>query len=76
MGPDGKNILHRNVLIMRKLSLCLGLMIILKMKYYFETQNNWEILNLKNSMKEVNVDNAWEKLKNRIEKDNERDNKY
>jgi len=37
---------------------------------FFETQKNWEILNLKNNMKEVNVDNAWEKLKNRIEKDN------
>jgi ferric-dicitrate binding protein FerR (iron transport regulator) len=36
---------------------------------FFETQKNWEILNLKNNMKEVNVDNAWEKLKNRIEKD-------
>ncbi|MGE0090070.1 MAG: FecR family protein [Bacteroidales bacterium] len=38
---------------------------------FFETQKNWEILNLKNNMKEVNVDNAWEKVKSRIEKDEE-----
>ena len=37
--------------------------------FFFETQKNWEILNLKNTMKEVNVDNAWDKLKNRIEQD-------
>lgn len=36
---------------------------------FFETQKNWEILNFKNNMKEVNVDSAWEKLKDRIEKD-------
>lgn len=38
---------------------------------FFETQKNWEILNLNNTMKEVNVDNAWEKVKSRIEKDEE-----
>ena len=38
---------------------------------FFETQKNWEILNFKNTMKEVNVDNAWEKVKSRIEKDEE-----
>jgi len=38
---------------------------------FFETQKNWEILNLKNTMKEANVDNAWEKVKSRIERENE-----
>jgi ferric-dicitrate binding protein FerR (iron transport regulator) len=38
---------------------------------FFETQKNWEILNFKNTMKEVNVDNAWEKVKSRIEKEEE-----
>jgi len=38
---------------------------------FFETQKNWEILNFKNTMKEVNIDNAWEKVKSRIQNDNE-----
>jgi len=38
---------------------------------FFETQKNWEILNFKNNMKEVNVDKAWEKVKSKIERENE-----
>ena len=36
---------------------------------FFESQKDWEILNVKNTMKEVNVDNAWKKLKNRIDEE-------
>lgn len=36
---------------------------------FSEIKNDWEILNLTNTMKEINVDNAWERLKNRIEED-------